>query len=257
MVAIAILLGVLAYRAKSWALGVLAFLALGVANPVMFLTVNAFLFFPVLLIATVRGRGVRYFLLLVATLILTPALVYWRIPRPAPAPSEPTREAVATIRRLETVKDVWVSEESGQNLPHPFLLIELEFTPAGTVAPVRVVDRLDTSGLSGLHPGTTLPVLYSAADPTAACVKGGTHTYVGKAMRYLLGWSYVLGAGFAVFLVIIGGMESIGRRLFGHVTDPVQRARQMEALEQRIGSLPPDDPRRKKLEGFFRSEPRE
>jgi len=206
--------------------------------------------FPALLFLWIAKRRQAFAWLFLATLALTVALLDWRIPKSAPLPAGPTRQADAIVRRIHLVDKIWKDDEGGQPIKHPFLMLDLEYTPVGSNEPFHVLDRIDRGSVPGLIENGTVRILYSPADPGAGLIVGATRDYSRAILVELLSDTFVYGAAMALLFGVIFVIGAIGRRLFARLTVPD------EALK-RVSALPLDHPGRKALDAVLRDDARE
>lgn len=242
------LLGYVAYRQNSRALGLVAGLAAAIAASAIVLA--GFLVLPILYWIRRRNPGKGYGWLLLGTMIGSAALIYGRIPQPTPAPAGVHGEAMAVVRHLTIASHIWSDyENAGQELQQPFAMADLEFTPPGWGEPIHVLDRVDPHSVPGLRQDGTVRVEYPIADPRAARIVGATRTYADAALLYILGVTYG-GAAILAFVVfpLLGALERRLRAspLFGPIFNPGEAAKGIAGLDA-------DDPRRKALEAFLRA----
>jgi hypothetical protein len=152
------------------------------------------------------------------------------------------------VRQIQSVDHIWSSwEDSGQWVPQPFQLVDLEFTPAGANAPIHAIDRIDLNSLPELRDGATVRVFYKTSNPRSARIDAGTRTYAEKALVYLLKLTF--GIGILITVVVIPAMSLADRtleRFWGRITrfSPDQIAQ----IAQNTSHFPADDPRRKAME---------
>ena len=203
---LALLLGLSAYRLKSKPLGVIAGLVVGSCFPVLLLGTSGFILFPVLFWAWLSNRGKGYGLALLATIALSAAVLYWRVPQKAQMPAGPHRYAAAIVRQVRVVDELWTSygrggeDAGGQHIREPFQMVDLEFRPEGAAEPIHTLDQIDLNSVPELRTGATVQVIYSPTNPSIARIAGGTRNYAGRIVFYLMGVSYGIGAVLA-FLV--------------------------------------------------------
>src|SRR6185436_17484314 len=114
----AALLGFLAYRTKSNSLAFAAALIGGTwAAGVLSL---GFILFPILFVAWWKQRGKGFGWLLLGTMVASPVVLYLRIPWPEPFPPGPTHEVEGIVRQVQTVREIWTTDEGGQDIRQPF-----------------------------------------------------------------------------------------------------------------------------------------
>lgn len=244
--ALAGLLGVVAWRRKTrpWILAA----ALCGATVCTAVVPCGFVTFPILFAVWRKRPGQGYGWVLLGFMAFSVVVLYGRIPQPTPAPSALSHEATAVVRQIRPVDHIWSDwEDSGQRVPQPFQLVDLEFTPAGANAPIHAVDRIDLNSLPELRDGATVRVFYTTSNPRSVRLDGGTRTYAEKALVYLL--KLTLGIGILITVVVIPAMLLVERalqRFWGRITrfSPDQ----MTQIAQNISRFPADDPRRKAME---------
>lgn len=227
------LAGFLAYRIRSWTLGLLAATAGGVFATAVFLI--GFLVFPGFFVAwrANRGRGVGVAFL--ATVVLGLAALYYRVPRPASLPDGSLAKATATVRTVRKVDQIWASASEsadgsgGQRVRQPFQMVDLEFTPPGADRPVHVLDRVDLGSVPGLEAGRLVAILYSPTDPRSGRLSAGTRHYGDRAFVDIVKWTVGLGTGVLVVLLALVWIEArIGRApLFSVLASAQARAKLM------------------------------
>jgi hypothetical protein len=252
LVGVAILLGLVAYERRSRWLEVVAWLvgATVVAGVLSF----GWLVYALLFGVWRRRPGQGFGWMLLAVVALSTGLLYWRVPRPSPPPAGPRRTAVATVRRVESSREIWSSgerddgESLSEHVRQPFQSVDLEFTPVGAREPVHAFDRVDSGSVAGLRDGAAVLVVYTAAEPRAAQIAGGTRAYARAALVYLLEITYALGAAAVLFYLLLAGLERLARPLV-HAS----RALGSEPeLRRRVAALPHDHAARRTLEELLR-----
>jgi hypothetical protein len=120
-------------------------------------------------------------------------IVYCVVPRAEPAPSRP-RPAKAVVSSVSKVDEILASVEGGRHtgsaqpikLDHPYLLVQLQFTPAGTSNPVVALDAVDLNSIAGLEPKRIVDIDYDAATPRIARIRGGTRNFPEQALHQLM-----------------------------------------------------------------------
>lgn len=157
------------------------------------------------------------------------------------------------MRGVQTVDHIFASGSAsgdgaaGQDIKHPFQMVDLEFTPEGASEPVHALDRVDFGSVPGLMDEARVPVTYAVADPRGGQLSIGTRTYAEHALLYILGLTYGFGAvvAFLVFPALFLAQRLLNKiQGLMSVLEPSVRARL-------ASSLPPDDPRRKTIEALI------
>ena len=218
-VAIAIALGFLAYRYPNR-------VVLPIATAVM-ATVAATalwagqLVFPLVYYAARRRPSYHLGIALFAAMIVTPPILYWRVPWPRPLPSGPTVHAVANVEGLRTVDHVGGGRRTkGQRLRIPFQIATLSFMVVRGRGPLSVTDTVDSGSVATLKNHGRVDIVYPPADPAAARVDGATRHYAADLWWYVMEWVY--GITFAVAIVV--EISELMRRAFsGRTLVPATR----------------------------------
>jgi hypothetical protein len=212
-IALASLIGFVAYRKKSKALGMIAGVITAACVPVVLLAASGLFLLPTLFWRWRRDPGKGYGWALVGMIALSAAVTYWRIPQPTPLPPGPLRSGSAVVRHAKVVNQIWSADREGhpgrtdgQDIRQPFQMLDLEFTPEGTSEPIHVLDRIDLNSVPGLRDGAKVPIYYSSPDPRLARIAGGTREFACHALIYLLALTY----GTAVVLAFLV-FPAIGR----------------------------------------------
>ena len=243
---IAGLVCVVAWRRKTrgWILAA----ALGAVTVFSAVLTCGFVAFPLLFAAWRKWPGQGYGWVLLGSVPLSVAVLYARIPQPTPLPSGLSREGIAIVRQVRSVDHIWSGwEDSGQQVPQPFQMADLEFTPERGHAPVHAVDRVDLNSLPDLREGAKVGVVYSLSNPRFARIDGGTRSYAERALVYLLKITFGIGA--MIMLVVIPAMALADRALH-RFWDRISRV-PADQLAQNISRMPAGDPRRKALEKYL------
>lgn len=158
---------------------------------------------------TRTGAAVRNQLALV--MIAAGAVTCYRDNRPfrgPDPPAEPTVAAEARVRAIDVVDELWAtSRRRGVDLPQPYVLLELEFTPAGHRAPVIGVDAVDLGSIPYLAKDQSLAIRYEAADPRSVRVTAGTRRFAGQNPLGLGEQALVLAAVAAGFLLFVWALR--------------------------------------------------
>jgi hypothetical protein len=237
------LLGVIAWRTKNQLLIVAAAFCGGVVGtaivPIGFVTL------PVLFAAWRKSPGRGYGVALLAAMAVCIPVLYWRIPHNPPLPPGRSGSVQAIVRQIGTVDHVWSNRESsGEYIPQPFQMVDLEFTPQAAGEPVHALDRVDLASVSNLRIGTTVPISYSTHQPRFARIEGGTRTYRDKAVAYIAKVTFI---GSAAIVGVLLPLLMLADRIFTRVGRRL-KALGPESIAQRISALPTDHLRRKAFE---------
>jgi hypothetical protein len=246
--AVAALLGYAAYRRRSRPLGWLA----GLAGAIWISTIvlAGYLVFAVLFWAWRRNPGRGFGWLLLASMVFSTLTLYWRIPQPAASIVGPQRQATAIVGQTRLVTALWGGWRlSGQPIPRPFQMVDLQFVPQGAKNPVHVLDRVDTGTVSGLTAGAHVRIIYPETEPRAARIAGGTRRFARDALLHILEVTYGIGAALAFLLFPL--LNAVGGRIR---RSPILSRASDAGTDRRHPGVPPeDDPRRKALEAFLRA----
>lgn len=122
-----------------------------------------------------------------------------------PLPPGEQIAASAIVREATRIDEVWGGRRtSAEPAVQPFLVVELEFVPAGQVDPVVAVDLVDEGSVPGFELGGDVAIRYSAADPRRAQIDGATRTYVWKNLRSF-------GIIALLMLGLVGGLYAYSR----------------------------------------------
>lgn len=194
----AVWLAYVAWRRRSWPLGLVAITAVATVGAGVLLF--GFLIFPLLLLAWWRRPGRGLGTVLLVSVLLSTLILAWRVPWPPAEPAAPHASAPAVVRQVHEVHRVWgTARQSGQLVRRPFALVDLEFTPPGAREPLHALDTVDLGSVPDLAIGATLPVVYSTAEPRQARLQAGTRGYARDLLNYVLLLSF--GTGAALLLV--------------------------------------------------------
>jgi hypothetical protein len=186
-------LAYVAWRRRSWRLGLVAITAVATVGAGVLLF--GFLIFPLLLLAWWRRPGRGLGTVLLVSVLLSTLILAWRVPWPPAEPAAPRASALASVRQLQEVHRVWgTARQSGQLVRRPYALVDLEFTPPGAHEPLHALDAVDLGSVPGLTVGATLPVVYATAEPHQARLQAGTRGYARDLLNYILLLSFGTGA---------------------------------------------------------------
>jgi hypothetical protein len=151
------------------------------------------------------GKSVRNPLALV--MVAGGAVTCYQDNRPysgPPPPSEPTVATEARVRAISLVDELWAtSRRRGLSIPQPYLLLELEFTPAGRRAPVIGVDAVDKGSVPFLAKDQSLAIHYSAADPRSVRLAAGTRRFADQNLLDMGNGVLLAGAAVGGFLLLV------------------------------------------------------
>lgn len=132
---------------------------------------------------------------------------YLVLPHAEPEPQHPV-SATATVDTITTVTTIGGRRgHRAIDLPHPYEIVRLKYTPAGMDAPVVAIDKVDEGSVPNLIQGQTLAIVYDAGHPRIARLQGGTRSFPGQARTIVV----LIGAAFLVLLVVL----ALIRGLFG------------------------------------------
>jgi hypothetical protein len=255
IVSVGLLTALFAYRKKSGRLGLLAAWIVAMPAPVLFLAITAFIAFPGLFLACRSSKKVGYGLLLLGSIPFSAVVVYLQIPQPTQIPADLQRHAMATVRQVHVVNEIWTDygksaeDAGGQGIRKPFQIVDLEFRPDGASDSVHALDRLDMNSAPGLREGATVQIAYSLADPNIAFIYGGTRNYPRVTLMYLLGLTYGI-AGILAF-VLLPGLALMDR--FFHSLTKLLPVRASGEDPQLISRVPANHPQRETIEKVLRA----
>jgi hypothetical protein len=170
---------------------------------------------------------------LLAALLLTPPLLWARIPHPPPAASGAVAHASGRVRDVRTVTAVWSGDdEGGQRLPQSFDVADVVFTPPGSAHEVHVVDRVD-SGSVPLRRGATASLVYTVGAPESGRLAAGARTYDRQLFRHVIEITY--GGAAVIVFVIVPAWLLLTRvfRALPIVTRVVNARQQLDDLRRR------------------------
>jgi hypothetical protein len=131
------------------------------------------------------------------------SLIADRFPR---SPRGPWRESTATISEVTHVTEYSTRRSSAQ-LPWPFDIVQLSFTPDGGEQPFIAVDVVESASAPGLVKGGTVRILWPEDDPRSAKIKGARPGSPWANWFYGLGEILAIGAIVIAFFVLIGLMR--------------------------------------------------
>lgn len=170
------------------------------------------LVFPLLYFVASRRKGRVIAWSLLIAMLVSPPILYWRMPWPRPLPAGPTVSATANVVNLRTVNHVGGGHRThGQSLRIPIQIATLTFTPPGSSAPITATDSVDSGSVAALQKRVTVSVIHSPADPESARIAGAMRNYAADLWRYVM--EIVYGTTLASAIVI--GFLDLARRLVG------------------------------------------
>jgi hypothetical protein len=140
----------------------------------------------------------QWLLVVLATTMLGGALVV-AFDLPPAAPVEPRLQATAIVEDVHEVNRLWRGRQrTSPDLPQPYLIVELRYTPAGTNDPVLAVDQIDQGAV--ISKGASLPIIYNNANPRQAQIVAAQRSYYWKNLMFFV--PFVL----LVIALLVGGM---------------------------------------------------
>ncbi len=121
------------------------------------------------------------------------------------SPRGPWRESTAVISEV-THGAEYSTRRSSSQLPWPFDIVQLSFTPDGRDQPVVAVDVVESASAPGLVKGGTARIVWPEDDPRSAKIKGA------RPGSPWANWFYGLGEILAIGVVVIAFFAVIGLR---------------------------------------------
>jgi hypothetical protein len=121
------------------------------------------------------------------------------------SPRGPWRESMAVISDVSHIAE-YSSRRSSSQLPWPFDIVQLSFTPEGRDQPVVAVDVVESASAPGLVKGGTVRIVWPEDDPRSAKIKGA------RPGSPWANWFYGLGEILAIGVVVIAFFAVIGLR---------------------------------------------
>jgi hypothetical protein len=128
------------------------------------------------------------------------SLIADRVPR---SPRGPWRESTAVISEVTHVTEYSTRRRSAQ-LPWPFDIVQLSFTPDGREQPIIAVDVVESASAPGLVKGGTVRIVWPEDDPRSAKIKGARPGSPWANWFYGLGEILAIGAIVIAFFFVIG-----------------------------------------------------
>jgi len=128
------------------------------------------------------------------------SLIGDRFPR---SPRGPWRESAAVISEVTHIAE-YSSRRSSSQLPWPFDIVQLSFTPEGRDQPVVAVDVVESASAPGLVKGWTVRIVWPEDDPRSAKIKGARPGSPWANWFYGLGEILAIGVAVIAFFAVIG-----------------------------------------------------
>jgi hypothetical protein len=128
------------------------------------------------------------------------SLIGDRFPR---SPRGPWRESTAVISEVTHIAE-YSTRRSSSQLPWPFDIVQLSFTPDGRDQPVIAVDVVESASAPGLVKGGTVRIVWPEDDPRSATIKGARPGSPWANWFYGLAEILAIGAAVIAFFVVIG-----------------------------------------------------
>jgi len=119
------------------------------------------------------------------------------------SPRGPWRESTAVISEVTHVAE-YSTRRSSSQLPWPFDIVQLSFTPDGRDQPVVAVDVVESVSAPGLVKGGTVRIVWPEDDPRSAKIKGARPGSPWANWFYGLGEILAIGAVVIAFFAVIG-----------------------------------------------------
>jgi hypothetical protein len=128
------------------------------------------------------------------------SLIGDRFPR---SPRGPWRESAAVISEVTHIAE-YSSRRSSSQLPWPFDIVQLNFTPEGSDQPVVAVDVVESASAPGLVKGGTVRIVWPEDYPRSAKIKGARPGSPWANWFYGLGEILAIGVAVIAFFAVIG-----------------------------------------------------
>ena len=119
------------------------------------------------------------------------------------SPRGPWRESTAVISDVSHIAE-YSSRRSSSQLPWPFDIVQLSFTPDGRNQPVVAVDVVESASAPGLVKGGTVRIVWPEDDPRSAKIKGARPGSPWANWFYGLGEILAIGVAVIAFFAVIG-----------------------------------------------------
>jgi hypothetical protein len=119
------------------------------------------------------------------------------------SPRGPWRESIAVISDVSHIAE-YSSRRSSSQLPWPFDIVQLSFTPDGRNQPIVAVDVVESASAPGLVKGGTVRIVWPEDDPRSAKIKGARPGSPWANWFYGLGEILAIGAVVIAFFAVIG-----------------------------------------------------
>jgi hypothetical protein len=160
-----------------------------------------------------RLRGPRHAWIAACCVGLIGVVLWTSVLSPLFAPPlelEPTAVAEARVVSVVAITSKG-KDEAYRVLSHPFDVVEVEYVPAGWSQPVRGVDAVDATSVSGLVSGERVRVRYASETPRRVYIEGAARGHVrGNAADE--GRTWLLWLGLAGVVAVITGLGYRRRR---------------------------------------------
>jgi hypothetical protein len=163
------------------------------------------LVFPLLYYISRRQHKWRIGWGLLVAMLVTPPILYWRMPWPSPLPNGPVIRGTATVAELHTVRHIGgAHRKSLQDLRLPLQIATMRIAPVGSKGPIVAIDTVDSGSVSGLAKRGTVAVLYARGDARTARIAGATRTYASDLWWYIMETTYGATLTVAVLVSLLG-----------------------------------------------------
>jgi hypothetical protein len=232
MMASAIALGWLAYRHPNRILVFIATTVIATAAATVLFAGE--LVFPLLYYISRRlpkwhiGAG------LLIAMVVTPPILYWRMPWPSQLPAGNVIHGTAGVAELRTVRHIGGGHRrSLQDLRLPFQVATMQFVPPGSQRLVAVTDTVDSGSVPGLAKRANVAIIYAPGQEGTARIAGAARTYSANLWWYVIETAYGATFAVAVLLGLVGIIRP--RRPKRALSAPAASARPNEGVLRRFG----------------------
>ncbi len=163
------------------------------------------LVFPLLYFISRRQHKWRIGWGLLVAMLVTPPILYWRMPWPSPLPSGPVSHGIATVAELHTVRHIGGGRrKSLQDLRVPFQIATMRIAPVGSRDAIVAIDTVDSGSVSGLAKRATVSVLYSPSNAGSARIASATRNYASDLWWYIMETAYGATLAVAALVSLLG-----------------------------------------------------